>query len=104
MALLLAAAGARAEERKAPPWEKPGRVARYLFLENCSVCHDTEKAKSKKIGPSLARFKKVPAERSAAFRQYIMLKVQAGGIAMPSFKDALTEEQIRTIASYVLPE
>jgi hypothetical protein len=54
---------------------------------------------------------KAPAERIAPFRQYIMLKIRTGGvamppfgIAMPSFKDALSEDHIALLAAYLLPD
>jgi mono/diheme cytochrome c family protein len=90
--------------RKAPPWEKPNQLARNLFLENCSICHELVKLKSPKLGPSLVRFKKVPAERAEPFRQYIMIKIRSGGIKMPAFGSTLTDDQIRRLAMYLLPE
>jgi mono/diheme cytochrome c family protein len=103
--LALPAVGLTADPpAKAPPWEKPNQVARYLFLENCSVCHELVKPKSPKLGPSLVRFKKVPVERAEPFRQYIMTKIRAGGIQMPAFGGTLTEDQIRRLANYLLPE
>jgi mono/diheme cytochrome c family protein len=88
----------------APPWAKPRAVARALFLENCAVCHETVKPKSAKIGPSLARFKKVPAERAEPFQKYIVNKIRDGGFQMPAFKDSLSEAQMKAIASFLLPE
>ncbi len=95
-----------------PPWEKPLEVGRYLFLENCTVCHEIHKPKSAKLGPSLLRFKKLPPERVKPFRGYIITKIKTGGpvmpalggVAMPSFGATLTEEQIRKIAAFLLPQ
>jgi len=89
---------------KTPPWERPKQVARYLFLENCSVCHEVAKPQSAKLGPSLVRFKKVPPERTEPFRKYILTKIRAGGIKMPAFGKVLTDDQIRRLAAYLLPE
>lgn len=89
---------------EAPPWEKPKRLARDLFLENCSVCHELAKPKSPKIGPSLLRFKKLPPERARAFRAYIMTFIRSGTPKMPSFARVLSDEQIRRLADYLLPE
>ncbi len=89
--------------RKPPPWERPIQTGRYLFLENCSVCHEAMKPKSAKLGPSLLRFKKVPPDRVKPFQQYIFTKVKGGGILMPPFGDTLTDDQIRQIAMYLLP-
>jgi mono/diheme cytochrome c family protein len=101
LSLLAAAILAAAE---APPWEKPDRLGRELFLENCSVCHDLAKPKSPKIGPSLLRFRKLPPERARPFRTYIMTFIRTGTPKMPSFAGVLTEEQIRRLADYVLRE
>lgn len=87
---------------EAPPWEKPDRLARELFLENCSVCHELAKPKSPKIGPSLLRFRKLPPERARPFRTYIMTFIRAGTPKMPAFAGVLSEEQIRRLADYVL--
>jgi mono/diheme cytochrome c family protein len=89
---------------EAPPWEKPNRLARDLFLENCSVCHELAKPKSPKIGPSLLRFKKLPPERARPFRAYIMTFIRSGTPKMPAFGGVLTDEQIRRLADYLLPE
>lgn len=85
-----------------PPWEKPDRLARELFLENCSVCHELAKPKSPKIGPSLLRFRKTPPERRRPLRAYIMTFIRTGTPKMPAFAGVLSEEEIRRLADYVL--
>jgi mono/diheme cytochrome c family protein len=94
--------GAAAAAGPAPPWEKRERLARDLFLEYCSVCHELAKPKSTKIGPSLARFKKLPPDRARAFRAYIMTFIRGGTPNMPAFGRILTEEQIQLLAEYLL--
>ncbi|MCW5976584.1 MAG: cytochrome c [Bryobacteraceae bacterium] len=95
---------APAPSRKAPPWEKPKQVARYLYLENCSICHDLSKPKSPKMGPTLVRFKTAPPAARESLRKYIMFKIRSGGIKMPKFGDVLSEDQIRRLADYLLPD
>ncbi len=102
LALLLVAGIAVGAE--APPWEKPDRLARDLFLENCSVCHELAKPKSSKIGPSLLRFRKLPPERARPFRVYVMTFIRSGTPKMPAFAGFLSEEQIRRLADYLLRE
>ena len=89
--------------RKAPPWEKPNQIARNLYLENCSICHELVKPKSAKIGPTLMRFKKAPPAATESLRKYVMYKIRAGGIKMPAFGKTLNEDQIRSLADYLLP-
>jgi mono/diheme cytochrome c family protein len=99
-----AAAFGAEPSREAPPWERPGQVARNLYLENCSICHDLVKLKSPKIGPSLVRFRKAPPPAQESLRKYIMYKVRSGGIKMPAFGKVLSEGQIRQLADFLLPE
>lgn len=102
--LLALAVGVLAAGPPPPPWEKPERLARDLFLENCSVCHELAKPTSPKAGPSLARFRKVPPERVRPFRTYIMTFIRSGTPKMPAFGGVLSEEQIRRLADYLLTE
>ena len=88
-------------ERKAPPWEKPALVSRGLFRENCSVCHATEQPRSKKMGPSLFRYKKLLATRYQASHDVIADKIKTGSPVMPAFRDTLTDEQIDLIIRYI---
>ncbi len=99
MTALLTAAGPG--ERKLPPWEKPAQVSRALFRENCSVCHATEQPRSKKMGPSLFRYKKLLATRYQAGHDFIADKIKTGSPVMPAFRDTLTDEQIDLIIRYI---
>ena len=55
VSLLVLAGATSGAEKKLPPWEKPLHVGRYLYLENCSVCHEINKAETNKLGPTLFR-------------------------------------------------
>ncbi|HXG34078.1 MAG TPA: cytochrome c [Bryobacteraceae bacterium] len=99
---LLLLTGAVAGAASVPPWENRSRRVRDLFLEYCSVCHELYKPKSSKIGPSLARFKKLPPERARPFRAYIMTFIRGGTSNMPAFGRILTEEEMQLLADYLL--
>ena len=102
-ALLLAAVASVA----APPipWERNHlRVGQALFRENCVVCHDIDKAQSKKFGPSfyhLFQREKMPRSNTKPSRAYITVKVKLGGSLMPAFRQRLTDAEINTLIDYI---
>ena len=106
-ALVLLAAAAlplAAEERNPPPWEKPLREGRYLYLENCSVCHEINKPKRSKFGPSLFRLfqnEKLPLTGGKPTEEYVAAKIKNGGPIMPAFRDYLTDPQIGKLIAYI---
>ena len=90
--------------KKPPPWEKPLQVGRYLFLENCAVCHEINKAETKKLGPSLFRLfqnEKLPFSGGKPSVEYVRIKTQFGGDVMPAFVNKLTGDQISKIIAYI---
>jgi mono/diheme cytochrome c family protein len=100
--LLLSAA--EKKERRPPPWEKPVQVGRYLFLENCSVCHEINKPKGKKLGPSLFRFfqnEKTPLTGFPPTEDFMISKVKVGGVFMPAFRDVLSDDEIAKIIAFI---
>jgi len=100
-ALLL---NARAGERTPPPWEKPLRVGRYLYLENCSVCHEINKPKRNKFGPNLFglfQSEKMPLSRVKPTDELVADKIKNGGFIMPAFRDYLTDDQIEKLIAYI---
>ena len=107
LAFVLAAALApalAAADRKPPPWEKPLQVGRYLYLQNCSVCHEINKAETKKLGPSLFRLfqnEKLPFSGGKPSVEYVRIKTQFGGDVMPAFVNKLTAGQISKIIAYI---
>lgn len=107
VAFVLAAALAPAlagADRKPPPWEKPIQVGRYLYLQNCSVCHEINKAATKKSGPSLFRLfqnEKLPFSGGKPSVEYVRFKTQFGGDVMPAFVNKLTGDQISKIIAYI---
>ena len=91
-------------DRDAPPWEKPVRAGRYLYLENCSVCHEINRQKSVKFGPNLFRlFQRgpLPLARGKPTSEYVAGKLKNGGFVMPSFRNVLNDEQIDRIVEYI---
>jgi mono/diheme cytochrome c family protein len=103
--VLALAAVLAAADRVTPPWEKDRlRVGQALYRENCAVCHDIEKAQSKKLGPSFYRLfqrDRMPIAKMKPSRDYIKLRVQFGGALMPAFKQRLSAGQIETLISYM---
>lgn len=104
LAALLDAASALAADKKAPPWEKPLLKGRYLYLQNCSICHEINKAETSKLGPSLFRMyqnEKLPFSGGTPSEEYFRIKVMFGGDVMPPFVNRLSEEEIRLLSDFV---
>jgi mono/diheme cytochrome c family protein len=103
-ALALLALAASAQHRPVP-WEKNRlRVGQALYRDNCVVCHDIDKAQSKKLGPSFYRlFKrdKMPLSSMKPNRDYIKVRVKFGGPLMPAFRQWLSESEIDTLIDYI---
>ncbi len=103
--VLVLAGALFAADRASPPWEKDRlRVGQALYRENCAVCHDIEKANSKKLGPSFYRLfqrEKMPIANMKPSRQYIKVRVQFGGAVMPAFRQHLSDSQIETLIDYI---
>jgi mono/diheme cytochrome c family protein len=102
---LALAAGLAATDRAPLPWEKDRlRVGQALYRENCAVCHDIDKAQSKKLGPSFYRLFQhdtMPIARMKPSRDYIKVRVQFGGKLMPAFRQRLNAAQIDTLIDYI---
>ena len=104
LALALAAA-AFAADKKAPPWEK--RTFSWgedLFREHCTVCHEVEKPKSNKPGPSLYHLfknEKLPLSGGKPSREYVVVKVKFGGQLMPPFIKRMTDAEINALVAYL---
>jgi mono/diheme cytochrome c family protein len=94
-----------AADRVSLPWEKERlRVGQALYRENCVVCHDIDKAQSKKLGPSFYRLfqrQRMPISKSKPNREYIKVRVQFGGPIMPAFRQQLSAEQIEALIDYI---
>jgi mono/diheme cytochrome c family protein len=103
--VLMLAAGLPAADHAPLPWEKDRlRTGQVLYRENCAVCHDIEKAQSKKLGPSFYRLfqrEKMPIAKVKPNRDYIKVRVQFGGPLMPAFRQRLKTDQIETLIDYI---
>lgn len=87
------------------PWEKNRlKIGLALYRENCVVCHDVEREKSQKIGPSfyhLFQREKMPKSNAKPDRAYIAGKVRVGGQLMPAFGKRLTSSEIDALLDYM---
>lgn len=87
------------------PWEKNQRpTGQALYRENCVVCHEVDRAESKKLGPSfyqLYKREKMPLSNMKPNRQYIAVRVKFGGKIMPAFQKKLTDAQINSLIDYL---
>lgn len=105
IALLTLATALTAADKKPLPWEKNRlQVGQALYRENCVVCHDIDKAQSKKMGPSfyqLFKRDKMPIALMKPSREYIKVRVKFGGPIMPAFRQWLTESEIDTLIDYI---
>lgn len=76
--------------------------ARDTFLRSCAVCHDTN-GEGKPLGgvraPSLKR-----EEAMTQTDQQLFDLIHKGNGNMPSFKNSLTEEQIKSLVRYIREE
>jgi mono/diheme cytochrome c family protein len=106
MCLTPAISGAVSGAERGPlPWEKNHlRIGRALYRENCVVCHDIDRAQSKKPGPSfyqLFKRDKMPLANMKVSRDYIKVRVKFGGQLMPAFRQRLSDAEINTLIDYV---
>ena len=95
---------AYAADRKSPPWEKRGALGEDLYRENCMVCHDVDKPKSRKLGPSLYHLfknEKLPLSGGKPSREYVMVKVKFGGQIMPPFIKRLNDAEIAALVDFL---
>ena len=103
--VLALATALAAADRRPLPWEKNRLLAgQALYRENCAVCHDIDKAQSKKLGPSFYRLfqrEKMPIANVKPNRDYVKVRVQFGGTVMPAFRQRLSAEQIETLIDYI---
>ena len=93
-----------AQTRKAPPWERSKHRGQDLYREHCIVCHDIDKEKTKKSGPSLHRlFKndKLPLTGAKPTREYLTVKIKFGGQLMPPFVKKMSDAEIATVIAYI---
>ena len=67
--------------------------AKKLFAASCSWCHGMFGMKAGKGGPKLAG---TPKDEEAVYNTIVK-----GQGAMPSFKNTLTEVQVRALAKYI---
>ena len=103
--IFLALAAATAADKKPVPWEKNRlQIGQALYRDNCVVCHEIDKAQSKKMGPSfyqLFKRDKMPIASMKPNRDYIKVRVKFGGPVMPAFRQWLTESEIDTLIDYI---
>ena len=88
----------------ASPQQKKLRAGEALYRENCAVCHEIEKAESKKPGPTfyqLFRRDKMPMSNGKPSRAYVAVRIQFGGALMPAFRTVLSKTQIETLIDYI---
>ena len=102
MGLAAAVSGA---PRRSLPWEKNHlQIGQTIYRENCVVCHDIDRAQSKKSGPSfyqLFKRNKMPLGNLKPSREYIKVRVKFGGSLMPAFRQTLTDSEIDTLIDYI---
>jgi mono/diheme cytochrome c family protein len=87
------------------PWEKNSLArGQGVYRANCVVCHDIDKEKSTKFGPSfygLFKREKMPLANMKPSREYIQLRVQFGGDLMPAFQGKISDADIAALIDYI---
>ena len=95
VAAYVAAVAANPEAKVALPPGAGGNDPKLLFQSNCGSCHVLADAETQgTVGPNLDQAK---PQLQQAVRQ-----IENGGGGMPPFKGQLTEQQIQTLAEYVV--
>ncbi len=75
--------------------EEAAASAKQVFTGNCGGCHTLADAgTSATVGPNL--------DETQMTRQEAIVQIRDGGGGMPPFKDQLTDEQISSLAEYIL--
>ncbi len=70
-----------------------------IFRQNCAICHGTE-ANGKEIdGKIIPSLRYGEAEKKS--EQEIYLQIKEGKLPMPSFKNQLSDEEIRRMVRFV---
>lgn len=91
--------------RPKAPWEKNHLlIGQALYRENCVVCHDIDRERSTKPGPSfyqLFKHDRMPLSKMKPSREYIKVRVKFGGPLMPAFRQWLRESEIDTLIDYI---
>jgi cytochrome c6 len=95
VAAYVAAVAANPDAEVALPPGAGGNDPKLLFQSNCGSCHVLADAETQgTVGPNLDQAK---PQLQQAVRQ-----IENGGGGMPPFEGQLTEQQIRTLAEYVV--
>ena len=95
VAAYVAAVAANPKAKVTLPAGAGGNDPKLLFESNCGSCHTLADAGTTgKVGPNLDQAK--PSLQKAT------TQITNGGGGMPAFKGQLTEEQIKTLAQYVV--
>ena len=95
VAAYVAAVAANPEAKVALPPGAGGNDPKLLFQSNCGSCHVLADAETQgTVGPNLDQVK--PQLQQA------ITQIENGGGGMPPFKGQLTEQQIQTLAKYVV--
>jgi mono/diheme cytochrome c family protein len=95
VAAYVAAVAANPKAKVTLPAGAGGNDPKLLFESNCGSCHTLADAGTTgKIGPNLDQAK--PSLQKA------ITQITNGGGGMPPFKGQLTDEQIRTLAEYIV--
>jgi cbb3-type cytochrome c oxidase subunit III len=95
VAAYVAAVAANPQAEVALPPGAGGNDPKVLFQSNCGSCHVLADAGTEgTVGPNL--------DQAKPELQQAVMQITNGGGGMPAFKGQLTEQQIRTLARYVV--
>ena len=70
-----------------------------LFRQNCAICHGQEANGKEMDGRLIPSLRYGPAAQKS--EEEIYLQIKEGKLPMPSFKNQLTEEEIRRMVQFV---
>ena len=70
-----------------------------LFRQNCAICHGQEANGKEMDGRLIPSLRYGPAAQKS--EEEIYLQIKEGKLPMPSFKNQLTEEEIRKMVKFI---
>ncbi|MDQ3062384.1 MAG: cytochrome c [Acidobacteriota bacterium] len=70
-----------------------------LFRQNCAICHGQEANGKEMDGRLIPSLRYGPAAQKS--EEEIYLQIKEGKLPMPSFKNQLTEEEIRKMVRFI---
>lgn len=99
-AVLAACGGASGEKKQEYVIATSDKLEASIFKQNCAICHGNEANGKEVAGVKVPSLRYGPARNKSEEQIYEQIKY--GRLPMPSFKDQLSEDDIRRMTRFVL--